>query len=78
MPLESPFSFVTIEAGCGEEEPSHEGCVKIASDTNNVCLVIAATLAGPAASFLIAKVAQAAHSTWKDSGEGLRTLQAAI
>ena len=51
-----PISFVTIEAGCGGEELSYEGCVKLASDTNNVCFVIAATLAGPAASFFIANV----------------------
>ena len=52
-----PISFVSIEAGCGGKEPSYEGCVKLASDTNNVCLAIAATLAGPAASFFIANVA---------------------
>ena len=49
-----PIDQVTIEPGCGGERSSFEGCVKLASDTNNVCIVIAGTLAGPAASFFIA------------------------
>jgi hypothetical protein len=49
-----PLSFVTIDEGCQGEEPSFEGCVKLGSDTNNVCDVIAGTMAGPAASFFIA------------------------
>jgi hypothetical protein len=49
-----PLSFVTIDEGCQGEEPSFEGCFKLGSDTNNVCDVIAGTMAGPAASFFIA------------------------
>jgi hypothetical protein len=63
--LAIPIGFVTIEAGCGGEESSYEGCVKLASDMNNVCLVIAATLAGPAASFFIANVAMDKEATLK-------------
>ena len=52
-----PIEFVTIDAGCAGEESSYEGCVKLVHDSNNVCDVIAGTLAGPGASFFIAGVA---------------------
>jgi hypothetical protein len=55
--LQTLIDLVTIEAGCAGERSSFEGCVKLASDTNNVCIIIAGTLAGPAASFFIAREA---------------------
>ena len=50
------ISSVTIEACCEGERPTFEGCVRLASNSTNVCDVIAGTLAGPAASFSIALV----------------------
>jgi len=54
--LDVTMEFVTVAAGCNGEESSFEGCVKLKNDSNPVCDIIPATLAGPGASFFIAGV----------------------
>jgi hypothetical protein len=59
------IEFVSIAAGCEGEEASFEGSVKLKNECNPISDVMAATLAGPAASFFIAGVPPDARATAK-------------
>jgi len=55
--LDIPMEFVTVAVGCGGEEASLEGCVRLADENNPAGDIVMAALAGPGASFFIAGVA---------------------